>query len=445
MPTQRQSRRAECDGSPERRAAWLGRSVAAFAAVLFAATWRLWTPQTDFPQVPLIGWAAGLPAWCDWMVASCAMAALLGVLASRYETRFHRAAWLVFACAVAMSIVLDQHRLQPWAYQFAVLGIVLAAFDARRAVAVARLLTVSIYFYSAVSKFDYLFLHGLGQQFAASLAGIAGLSLDGWPEGCRLSMAAAFPIGELLVAGALVVRRTRTLGVAAAIAMHVMLMIIVGPWGLGHKPGVLIWNLFFVVQNVVLFAGMKGPPRAQREGDVAMGKMPHETAQGAAPSSRVGRWMAEAVVAAVLLLPLLEPWGWFDHWPAWGLYAPRSSRVAVYIHRGATSRLPADVARHLAPTGGGEEWVPLEIDRWSLAALDVPLYPQSRFQWGVAEAVGRRYGLDYAIRAVGFSPASRWTGLRGYETVSGVHQIASSGDRHRFNAHPRNPWRGSGS
>src|SRR5438093_7551709 len=29
--------------------------------VLFTATWKLWTPHTEFPQVPLFRWAGAVP------------------------------------------------------------------------------------------------------------------------------------------------------------------------------------------------------------------------------------------------------------------------------------------------------------------------------------------------------------------------------------------------
>jgi hypothetical protein len=50
------------------------------------------------------------------------------------------------------------------------------------AIALARLIVISIYFYSALSKFDYSFLHTLGQQFLNALVGIFGASLDAWSE-----------------------------------------------------------------------------------------------------------------------------------------------------------------------------------------------------------------------------------------------------------------------
>ena len=52
-----------------------------------------------------------------------------------------------------------------------------------------------------------------------------------------------FPLGELAVAVLLLHRRTWTWGLAGSIAMHGLLLLALGPWGLGHRPAVLVWNV----------------------------------------------------------------------------------------------------------------------------------------------------------------------------------------------------------
>jgi hypothetical protein len=177
---------------------------------------------------------------------------------------------------------------------------------------------------------------------------------------------------------------------------------------------VLLWNGYFLVQNLLLFADSPVDDRFQL------------------PS--VGGRMAGGVVWAALLLPLLEPLGWFDAWPAWSVYAPSSQRVVVLVHRRALERLGA-LAR-FAETDAEDSWVRLRIDRWSLEALGVPLYPQSRFQLGVAEAVGRAGQLDTWIRAVEFGRAGRLTGQRQQRNFSGLSEIRAASNRFWLNGQP---------
>jgi hypothetical protein len=282
-----------------------------------------------------------------------------------------------------------------------------------------------LYGYSAWSKFDYAFLHTLGQQFLSALAGCLGASTSNWPDEARLAAAWAFPLGESAVALGLCVPRVRPLALAGAIVLHLLLLVILGPLGLGHKPGVLIWNLFFIVQNLVLFAA--AGDRCANNADRAGGR-----------PARLS--LARGAVLAAVVLPLLEPSGWFDIWPSWGLYAPRAERVSLLIARRAARRLPESVRNYLAESDGGGQWVELRIDRWSLSALDAPIYPQNRFQLGVAAAVGRRFGLDRQIRAVRLELADRLSGERRQEILTHSAQIAAAGDRYWLNSHPRGPF-----
>src|SRR5690606_29386070 len=103
------------------------------------------------------------------------------------------------------------------------------------------------------------FLHGLGQQFAATVAAWLGASIEDWPAAVRLAAAGLFPVGELLTAAGLVFRRTRVAAIILAFVMHGGLLALLGPWGLDHRPGVLLWNVYFLLQAVILFAPFREP------------------------------------------------------------------------------------------------------------------------------------------------------------------------------------------
>src|SRR5262245_34903830 len=226
------------------RARLLRRTIALVALALVAATWPMWTPEHPVPQVPLFYAAGALPNVCQRLaLAAMAVGLSVALLAGR-QGQWGACGLLLFALSASALAAADQARIQPWAYQFTLMALVLALAPATTALEWLRLLMVSFYVYSALSKFDHAFAHTLGQQFLAALAGGLGLSIDGLSERARLIAALMFPAGELLVAIALAVPRTRRAGVVAAIALHALLLVILGPWGLNHKPGVLIWNAF---------------------------------------------------------------------------------------------------------------------------------------------------------------------------------------------------------
>ena len=92
------------------------------------------------------------------------------------------------------------------------------------------------------------------------------------------------------------------------------------------------------------------------------------------------------------------------------------------------------MARFLA---GKSAWRELRIDRWSLEAVGAPIYPQDRFQVGVALAIAEKYDLGQDIRVEIDGPANRWTGRRTTEIYRGAEAIRKLVLQFRFNALPR--------
>ena len=401
----------------------LQRAVGLFGLLLVAVTWRLWIPQHVYPQVPLVRGLDGLGAWFEWLTAAMMVGGLAGAMLA--PVRIARTALLTFAVGTLLLVLLDQHRLQPWAYQFMLVAVVLALADAVTAIILLRLLVISFYFHSALTKLDYSFLHTLGQQFLTALVGIFGASLDGWSESARLLAAGALPGAELLIALGLCWRPTRGVALVAAVLLHAVLLVILGPWGLDHKPGVLVWNVYFIVQDVLLFWLSAVPSRGDPADMVATGK---------SPSSRP----LSALIGAVVLLPFLAPTTWFDMWPSWGLYASCAERVQLLIHRREAEQLPGELQPFLEPTPGDEDsWLVVRLDRWSLESLWAPVYPQNRYQLGVAEAVIARYGLLHRVRVFRFDLADRFTGEREYTRFNGLAEVIGSAGEYYLNSRPR--------
>lgn len=406
---------------------WLRRSVSAFGLALMAVTWRLWTPEHGFPQVPFFYAAQRLPAWVQWIDAAGMTLGLVGGLTWPWAGRVPSAVLLTFAASACGLILLDQERLQPWAYQFILVALVLALTDARRAIGLLRLLIISFYFHSAVTKLDYSFLHGLGQQFLASLAGALGASIDGWSEAWRVAAAAVFPGVELLIAVGLWFARTRRVALIGAVTLHLLLLVILGPWGLNHKPGVLIWNVYFIVQDVLLFWSAARAAPATAEG------REEERLFGPGAGNRV----AQVITLAAMGLPFLAPNTGFDLWPSWGLYASSAEGITLFVHRLAVDDLPPELRQFVErPESPDDPWAVLRLDRWSLDALGAPIYPQNRYQLGVAEAVIVRYQLANRFRLIRFEMAHRWCGERNVRAVVGVSQLEEGANDYFFNSRP---------
>ena len=259
------------------------------ALILIACTWRLWFAASDFPAVPFFEFLTAVPRIVDPVLSGVLVAALLvdAFLAAERclrggafvtSVRIEQVCDRLFIAMAVGLVLLNQHCLQPWMYHFLILTPLLwlpfskseltveeagrdKTFESTQDQAFSRTtilwLTSSIYVWSAWSKIDASFLQTHGPKFVGAICDAVGISTRFWTDRTWQVTASFLPAGELLVGVSLLFRRTRSFGILASILMHVLLIVAVGPWGLNHRAGVLLWNGFFIVQNIVLLRAVR--------------------------------------------------------------------------------------------------------------------------------------------------------------------------------------------
>lgn len=424
------------------------------AIVLIGVTWRLWWGGSDFPAIPVGAWLGRVP-WIVDRVCCCALVVGLALVAFGTVRHSHWG-WTVVLVSGGLLALLDQHRWQPWFYQLLLYA---AIFRLSSPSHIARLLiwlTVSIYFYSALGKFDTEFLHTVGQQFWQGLAQLFGTSQaagEPWTEQ-SIVLIALLPATELLLAAGLAWPATRRAAGVLAMAFHLGLMLLLGPLGLDHSAGVVFWNLQFAGQSLCLFV-------------LAAWKQNSERPSTPPAITRPG-WrnqLSTAIVCLAIGLPVGERWGRWDHWTSWALYAPHSSRTEVWIASTAVDRLPSSLQQVIAAEqaeqaerwrelaerrdqrDNGMDWGELQqqtalwlrvpIERWSLAETATPIYPQARFQLGVARALARRIDSEFKIKAIVRGVAARWDGRRQSREFQGSSGLATAARQFWLGTTPR--------
>ena len=244
------------------------------------------------------------------------------------------------------------------------------------------------------------------------------------------------PLGELATGVLLAVRGLRRYGLAAAAVLHVSLMIVLGPWGLNHRWGVLVWNASFLTLAILLFRCSTNLPKSP---PASYSTMLH----GWLPAGRGAR-VALVPILLALALPIGEPWGLWDPWLSWGLYSTRAASLECYLAAEDVRRLPAFVQPFCVQVGPDGTWVHLATDRWSLELLQVPVYPHERFELGCAWAVidalpsGSRHVMLVRSaspdRRTGTVQKTRWEGAdslvriesRFFGTVDLVHSLSET-------------------
>lgn len=412
-----------------RRLLWIRRWTVAATLGLILSTYSLWIPisSNELPQIPAFAALCNTPEFVDAILLAALLVGMLALLSER-------ASMVTVGCCMTILsgvalVLLNQHRLQPWFYQFLLFALIFMLASPQRQILWLRILVISIYAYSALGKFDFQFFHTVGQQFLDGSLGAVGVAVERWPMNTRLMAVALFPVVELvLAAGLLAGTLTRrpalqwTVSIAACL-FHLALMMILG-LGLRHSWGVVLWNFQFAIQAILLF-GYFTPSKQANDSDA------RPTLLASLRST-----CAHAALCCALIMPLFERFGYWDHWTSWALYAPHSSRVELYVAQTAVGKLP-DSLRQLMKVETDVLWVRVPMAQWSLAQTGAPIYPQARFELGVGRELAEQVDSEFAIRANLLSTANRHDGRRTSREILGSQKIEAAGSRFFLNTQPR--------
>jgi hypothetical protein len=229
------------------------------------------------------------------------------------------------------------------------------------------------------------------------------------------------PTFELLMAIGLLFVNTRRGCAVGLIVMHGTLLLILGPFGLQHQPGVLCWNFYLIGQSVFLFLLM---------GDFGF------TGRTEIDRLSLPQAFAGGLALCVVLFPLSVFFGVCDHWLAWEVYAPRSSRAKLEISAADVGRLPKTMQAFCQTKDDPSGFHEFDLGRWSLVTVGVPIYPEDRFQFACAADLVRRFDLRNFKISAG-AESNRWTGEREWEMVNRVDELNRLSRRFRLNTQPR--------
>lgn len=371
----------------------------------------LWLDGSEFPRVPFAPRLPSLPAPVGFvgfsvLVVSCGLTAI----------GRHWRLWFALSFVFFTGFILqDQHRFQPWAYQYMMTGLFLAALPRGDGLRYARWWFVAIYLHSAFSKLDLSFCDGLGLVFLRTAIGPFDIDPATWPRSWRIAAVLLMPICEIAVALMLASPRSRRIGRVGAVGLHTVLIGILGPRGLGHSLIVLLWNATMAAEVWIAF----GPGPLSGEGSSTRSKS-------------VVIWPIKGLFWAGVLLPLGERWEAFDAWPSHAYYASHVGRLAVMLHESELDRYPASVLRHVLPGEG--PWRAIDLTAWSRSVRGTPVYPGNRAGLGLAEGLTARYRVRL-VRVVAYGPAACWTGLRRSTEAVGLEAIRRLGDSYWLNPH----------
>ena len=368
----------------QRRCCRAMRILAGFEIVLILATWPLWWRNGAFPVISLID-GFSLPLIADRVVVCILLVSCIHIACVPESWLSGKTVRRVAIVAALILSVDSQQRLQAWHWLF-VLGLGASFFKPEKSLRLFRSILASVYVCSALSRMAPIAYHGMSAAIVDQLLGMSGIGREMTNAGMAEFFCQVLNIGELTVGLLLIWPRSRRYGILSAMALHGTLLVALGPLGLRHHNGVLLWNLCFLCLIPVVFSG----PVADSN------------------SSRTIRcWNYRAATILIWVFPLSGLIGFADNWPAWQLYSTRPESWILRIHEADIHYLDEQIRPYVSEAAPLDDWVVVRLDRWSLAETDSPLYPEDRFQCRIIRQVLGQLPDDAEFR-VEISEPDQW-------------------------------------
>ena len=337
-----------------------------------------------FPRVPLV---SGTPAFLPQvdLLLSILLSAALVISIFSNRSRYVTAVVVL----TLLLILLDQNRLQPWVYQYLImfaLLVFLEPLDSKKenaaSVLLANQLVVALlYFWSGAQKLNWTF----GHEVLPALLQAAGIHLPAVLPSALPKIAIAAAAIEVLIGIGVIVRRTRRIAVVLAVALHFLVLILLAV--AGRNSVVWPWNAAMMAMVVLLFWKF----------DESLVKKEFWRWR----ASRPAHHLPKAVVLVCGLAPALSFVGWWDIYLSGALYSGNAPIAVVHVSDRARNQFPPLAQRQMFTTSRGELMLPLY--EWSMAELNVPVYPEVRVyrQLGrqLCSAAGYTEELELIVRS----------------------------------------------
>jgi hypothetical protein len=326
------------------------------AGLLFSL--ELWFPVSrTFPRVPFVFALPEVMVVPVERLLTAILAVALGLIIFSVRPKFFSATALA---ALALLIFFDQMRLQPWVYQYLLLLAILALPErkagnepaaADQTVAAVQLVIAGLYFWSGIQKLNFTFLH---ETLPLLLAPLQNL-FPAFQPPALLGLGPA--LTESLIGIGLLVRKTRNWAVWLAVAMHAgILTLLIAK---SHNSIVWVWNAALAAMVVSAFW----------KTDASILQLRRTSGRSVT--------LAKTIAVAAVLLPVLSFAGFWDMYLSGALYSGNTEVPVIRLNDALAGRLPPKAQGVVFQTKTtGERMLPLF--EWSIAELNVPVYPEQR-------------------------------------------------------------------
>ncbi|NUQ26554.1 MAG: DoxX family protein [Saprospiraceae bacterium] len=326
----------------------------------------LWTSQRLFPMAPVFPGLPVLPTPFDWVLLALLAVALLICLVIP-----DRRAVIVVMALLAVMLLQDQMRWQPWVYTYVLLLIpfawkIAAPKTGKKKPApvdlvhpyipYVQIFLVGLYFWGG--------LHKLNANFGEVIYPLFVKALLKLPDGHWMYQAKVFsyfiPVTEIIVGIGLLIPRLRKLAAIGAIVTHLIIILYLSPLGLNDNHIVIPWNLAMI--GVVYFSSFNNKNK------LVLWR----------PQADHWRWLTIGLAVLVWLMPALNLRGKWDTYLSFNLYSGNINHMYVAVKNGSIGKLDKGLSDYFAAQNIIDDGKVIDVSDWSFNELNVPVYPEKR-------------------------------------------------------------------
>lgn len=339
-------------------------SVAIGLLLSILCSYNLWAGQRWYPVCPVFpDWYISPPY--DYILLALEIILIL-LLTVADKTRLLIFLLLVLNLAYCL---LDQNRLQPWFFIYNSFLLVLLFYNWRidnvnnynSFFIILQLCFCAVYVYSGLQKFNPGFINDTYPWFIRPLEKfvsdrqMATLHKTGY----------VIPFIEIFIGIGLLIKSLRFISIPLVILLHVIILLLMGPFGNNYNAVVWPWNIMMIILALLLFSGKTN----ERFFSVShLFKMP----------------VFYLIMMLFWILPAFNLVGKWETYLSFSLYSGNNNTAKILLSEDAYDRLPLYVKHYVYYQG--EQYI-LYPKEWCLNELKTPLYPEKRIFEHVAEYV----------------------------------------------------------
>jgi hypothetical protein len=320
-------------------------------------SFRLWVGDRLFPLIPFIDGLENIPYYINYILF------LFLILSLLYEI-YKPNKWSLASGLIILFFLLlqDQNRLQPWVYIYILILLPFCfSYFLKTSeidlIAPIKIIFIAMYFWTGLQKANNNFINGGFPQILANLFKIQD------PQIIKnlLPLGYIIPTIEIFIAISLVSKKLRNLGVFLVVLTHIFILIYVSPIGINNNFIIYPWNVAMILLVIALFY--------KNNADFTFWDVNYAKAT----------FLNYAYILFLGLLPILNFWGRWDDYLSFSLYSEKSKIFYIAIsdkYIGQFDHKFDDYFLKLDDNIQGGKVI--NINKWSMKELNVPVYPEIR-------------------------------------------------------------------